>query len=100
MATRAEPGPGAFAALAPAFRRAYLAQRDGVEAGVRGAAMALDQGRGEAEARRKRLASALRENLKRRKAQQRGRSAAAAHADRPDEAAMAAPPPVSNNREM
>jgi hypothetical protein len=32
----------------------------------------------EAEARRKRLASALRENLKRRKAQQRGRAAAAA----------------------
>ncbi len=32
----------------------------------------------EAEARRKRLAVALRENLKRRKAQQRGRDAAAA----------------------
>jgi hypothetical protein len=41
--------------------------------------MASDKGPDrEAEARRKRLASALRENLKRRKAQQRGREVAAA----------------------
>jgi hypothetical protein len=41
--------------------------------------MASEQGReGQAEARRKRLASALRENLKRRKVQQRGRGVAAA----------------------
>jgi hypothetical protein len=43
--------------------------------------MASDKGPdSEAEARRKRLASALRENLKRRKAQQRGREAAAPNA--------------------
>jgi len=41
--------------------------------------MASEKGRdSQAEARRKRLAAALRENLKRRKAQQRGRAAAPA----------------------
>ena len=47
--------------------------------------MALDKGRErEAEAKRQRLALALRENLKRRKAQQRGRQKAVAPNVSPD----------------
>lgn len=47
--------------------------------------MASDKGRErEAETKRQRLASALRENLKRRKAQQRGRQNAAAPNASPD----------------
>jgi hypothetical protein len=58
--------------------------------------MASGQGRdSEDEARRRRLASALRENLKRRKAQQRGR---ASKADAPR--ALEASPSLSDNRKI
>jgi hypothetical protein len=57
--------------------------------------MASEKGRdGEAEAKRKRLAAALRENLKRRKAQQRGR------ADQGAEKTLGAESDLGDNRKF
>ena len=60
------------AGLAPTSARAYQALR---EASASGDAMASDNGREVGEKRRRdRLAASLRENLKRRKVQQKGRA--------------------------